>query len=110
MTVEQAAAVFEGIGATPGTALDQCHAESVRFRAHLTQHGITADLVSGFKFADLDGHKVIVHGHTAVRVEGVVYDWTARQFGGADWESIPFPLIQPYPEWRAEWPDLTGES
>lgn len=63
---------------TQSGALNQCHSASVRFIAHLGLEGIRAELLS------------INQGeHVVVIVDGVMVDWTARQFDPDD----DFPKI-----------------
>ena len=106
-TVESVAAAFvRPMHADPAEVRDRCVWESEDFARALRAAGVRAvTVVSGFATAEFGGHVLVTCGHTAVRVGDTVYDWTARQFN----PTAPVPLVLPYEEWRAAWPDLATE-
>ena len=105
-TVEAVAAAFlRPFHANPAEVRDRCVWESEDFAAACRAAGVEAVIVSGFATVQFGGMTVVTMGHTAVRVGDTVYDWTARQFN----PTAPVPLVLPYEEWRAAWPDLATE-
>jgi hypothetical protein len=105
--------------ATPARATGQCHVASSAFLAYLRRHGLDGRLVRarhrewGFHGPANGGER---YGHTAVEVDGSVYDWTARgndptadgePHKGRGWNpSAPLPGVMPLADFYAAW----GES
>lgn len=84
-----------GLLLDPQNARDQCQTQSAAFIEALANHGVQARAVTGFLMM---GNLVLI-GHTAVLVDGQVWDWTVRQFG----PQHPVPLVMPLTKWRATW-------
>lgn len=106
-TVEAVAAAFvRPMHTNPAEVRDRCVWESEDFAKACRAAGVRqVTVVSGFATVLFGEVRVITMGHTAVRVGDTVYDWTARQFN----PDAPVPLVLPYEEWRASWPDLATE-
>jgi hypothetical protein len=51
-------------------------------------------------------HRIVHAGHAAALIDGVIYDWTARQFDA----DAPVPLVEPEASWRERWKPLTRPS
>jgi hypothetical protein len=89
---------------TPEGAEDQCTEASDRFVRHLMDHGIEGEIEyydpnrsqdrKDYPYESLAG----CWQHWAVRVNGTIIDWTARQF----LDDAPFPAVfrSKYREWR----------
>ena len=87
-------------------AHDQCGMISEEFARWLRLDDIPCRLVYGFKSEQFMGRTLITQAHIAVEHEGMVYDWTYRQFDA----DCDFPRITTLEEFHKEWPPLTQEN
>jgi len=84
--------------------MDHCDAFVAYLRAWMAD--VDVEIISGVKVERVDGMTLIQQGHFAVLHDGLVYDWTARQFD----PDAPFPMVAPLAEWRQKWPTLEGAT
>lgn len=95
----------------PDLCRDQCLNASEAFVEECCTAGVQAHLITGAQFGEVEqfpGVRLLLNAHTAVLVantsdeeagDGVVYDWTARQFDAdCDW-----PLMMGLRQWRERW-------
>lgn len=75
--------------------LGECFNYSEVFARFARSNGFDAQVISGLVIVD----KVILRGHAATLVDGIVYDWTNRQFD----LDCSVPTITPLDEWRLTW-------
>lgn len=89
---------------SPRSAYDRCWYESEAFVNLLMEHGIDAELLSGFHLANCEAGRVITGAHTVARVGDVTYDWTVRQFINHHEDTVP--RIISVDEFKKEWDQL----
>lgn len=84
------------------SAYDQCVPVSEEFAALLKHNGVSCEVISGVRYGEFMGHRVVAGGHFAVQVGNDVYDWTIRQFE----PNASVPKVCSIVEWRAQWEKL----
>lgn len=85
----------------PDAIRDLCREYSIAFARDLEDRGDCGgwEVISGLKVAE---GWLILAGHWAVQVGGVVVDWTYRQFD----PDAPVPRVTTLATWREEWWDV----
>lgn len=94
----------------PEIVRDQAEAFSEEFAKICRGRGVDARVISGARFGEVPefpGRRLLLQGNFAVLVpdgDGMVFDWTARQYDG----KCPVPLVTPLAAWRQTWLEPAG--